>query len=49
MVNVILNLLCSALFAVNTWITLKCLKSKQLIKEIDRGEGLAMHEAASRR
>ena len=32
MVNVILNLLYSAVFAVNTWITPKCLKSKQLLK-----------------
>jgi hypothetical protein len=30
MVNVILNLLCSALFAVNTWIARKCFKRKAL-------------------
>jgi len=40
MVNVILYLLCSVLFAVNPWITPKCLKSKQLMKSIDEGEKL---------
>src|SRR5579862_881559 len=42
MVNVILDLLFSALFAVITWITPNCLKGKAILLEIDNGEGLAM-------
>jgi hypothetical protein len=42
MVNVILNLLGSALFAVITWITPNCLKGKAIVQKADHGEGLAM-------
>jgi hypothetical protein len=46
MVNVILNLLSSALFAVMTSITPFGPEGKAIVQEIDDGEGLAMRSLA---
>jgi len=46
MVNVIVNLLCSALFAVITSITLFGPEGKAIVREIDDGEWRAMSGGA---